>query len=132
MKPYFDLLIQRLHENCVAPVEMAMWYNSTTFDIVGDLLFGESYECLENSKLHVSYFLSMHIITNPFQKLITFIFDYIKVLLVLGLLKRIEPLDKVLLWIVPKKGRESGNEFRQFHLAKVNQRLEKDFTRLDL
>ncbi len=54
MKPYFDLLIQRLYENCTTPVDIVKWYNSTTFDIVGDLLFGESYKCLENSKLHVN------------------------------------------------------------------------------
>jgi len=54
MKPYFDLLIQRLYENCAAPVDIVKWYNSATFDIVGDLLFGESYECLEKSRLHVS------------------------------------------------------------------------------
>jgi hypothetical protein len=54
MKKYFDLLIQRLHENCAKPVDIVQWYNSTTFDIVGDLLFGESYECLEKSRLHVS------------------------------------------------------------------------------
>ena len=54
MKKYFDLLIQRLRENCTKPVDIVQWYNSTTFDIVGDLLFGESYECLEKSRLHVS------------------------------------------------------------------------------
>jgi cytochrome P450 len=54
MKKYFDLLIQRLHENWVKPVDIVQWYNSTTFDLIGDLLFGESYGCLENSRLHVS------------------------------------------------------------------------------
>ena len=53
MKPYVDLLVQRLYENCAAPVDIVKWYNSTTFDIVGDLLFGESYECLQKSRLHV-------------------------------------------------------------------------------
>jgi hypothetical protein len=54
MNKYFNLLIQRLHENCAKSVNIVQWYNATTFDIVGDLLFGESYECLENSRLHVS------------------------------------------------------------------------------
>jgi hypothetical protein len=54
MRKYVDLLIQRLHENCAKLVDIVQWYNSTTFDIIGDLLIGESYECLEKSRLHVS------------------------------------------------------------------------------
>ena len=29
------------------------WYNLTTFDIISDLIFGESFHSLENSRLHV-------------------------------------------------------------------------------
>jgi hypothetical protein len=54
MKKYFDLLILRLHENCAKPINIVQWYNATTFDIVGDLLFGDPYGCLEESRLHVS------------------------------------------------------------------------------
>lgn len=54
MMRYFDLLIQRLHENADKPVDLVKWYNFTTFDIIGDLTFGESFDCLETSTLHVS------------------------------------------------------------------------------
>jgi hypothetical protein len=53
MTKYFDLLMQRLHENCEKPVDMVNWYNLTTFDIISDLTFGESFHRLENSRLHV-------------------------------------------------------------------------------
>ena len=53
MTQYFDLLIKRLHERCMEPVNFVHWYNFTTFDIVSDLTFGESFGCLEKSKLHV-------------------------------------------------------------------------------
>jgi hypothetical protein len=53
MNKYFDLLVRRLHENCSNPVNFVNWYNYTTFDIIGDLTFGDSFDCLEQSKMHV-------------------------------------------------------------------------------
>lgn len=52
IKGYIDLLIQRLHENCGKAVDLAAWYNFTTFDIIGDLAFGEPFDCLKNSAYH--------------------------------------------------------------------------------
>lgn len=31
---------------------MTKWYNWTTFDVIGDLAFGEPFGCLENSSYH--------------------------------------------------------------------------------
>lgn len=53
MKKYVDLLIKRLKELTGtegAPVNMVKWYDFTTFDLVGDLSFGEPFGCLEESK----------------------------------------------------------------------------------
>ncbi|KAK4174617.1 cytochrome P450 [Triangularia setosa] len=33
-------------------VDIAPWFNFTTFDVFGDLAFGESFNCLENSNYH--------------------------------------------------------------------------------
>lgn len=56
---YVSLLIERLHEavtgkgpEAQAEVDMAPWFNFTTFDIFGDLGFGESFDCLQNSRYH--------------------------------------------------------------------------------
>lgn len=35
-----------------AEVEMTSWFNYITFDIIGDLAFGESFNCLQNSQYH--------------------------------------------------------------------------------
>lgn len=56
IKIYIDLLIQRLHENCFNPIDIVEWLNFTTFDIIGDLTFGESFDCLQTSELHVGTF----------------------------------------------------------------------------
>lgn len=47
---YADLLVQRLQESKEAPVDISDWYNFTTFDLVGDLFFGESMGLLADSK----------------------------------------------------------------------------------
>ncbi|KAJ8126386.1 hypothetical protein O1611_g7252 [Lasiodiplodia mahajangana] len=54
IRGYVDLLFKRLHEQSVQgkPVDIVQWYNYTTFDIIGDLTFGEPFGCLENSSLH--------------------------------------------------------------------------------
>ena len=33
-------------------VNLVDWFNWTTFDLIGDLAFGESFGCLENAKMH--------------------------------------------------------------------------------
>jgi hypothetical protein len=54
-----NLLIQRLEEQTKKVVEdkfleidIAPWMNFTAFDIFGDLGFGESFNCLEDSRYH--------------------------------------------------------------------------------
>ncbi len=59
---YVDLLLQRLAETCAVDgggdggskkaLNLEAWYNWTTFDIVGDLVFGQSFRCLESIEYH--------------------------------------------------------------------------------
>ncbi|KAK2590547.1 hypothetical protein QQS21_011766 [Conoideocrella luteorostrata] len=52
---FVDLLISRLHHWCNdgnTALRMDSWYNFTTFDIIGDLAFGDSFSCLEKSDYH--------------------------------------------------------------------------------
>lgn len=52
---YVDLLMQQLHKSCEngkKALNMEAWYNWTTFDIVGDLVFGSAFGCLENMDYH--------------------------------------------------------------------------------
>ncbi|KAJ0282876.1 hypothetical protein CBS470a_007591 [Colletotrichum nupharicola] len=55
IRGYIDLLIQRLHENSQQgrkAVDICAWFNYTTFDIIGDLTFGEPFGCLQQSAMH--------------------------------------------------------------------------------
>ncbi|KAI8949521.1 isotrichodermin C-15 hydroxylase [Xylaria longipes] len=52
---YVDLLIERLHEECDQgnkKLNLEAWFNWTTFDVVGNLVFGQSFNCLKNSETH--------------------------------------------------------------------------------
>ncbi|KKK15075.1 hypothetical protein AOCH_003943 [Aspergillus ochraceoroseus] len=55
LQSYVDLLVKRLQghvDSSSNSVDMTKWYNYTTFDIIGDLSFGESFDCLKNSDYH--------------------------------------------------------------------------------
>ncbi|KAJ5701926.1 Cytochrome monooxygenase lcsI [Penicillium malachiteum] len=55
IQSYADLLVSRLSEETSGsknPVDLSCWYNYTTFDIIGDLAYGEPFDCLKNSEYH--------------------------------------------------------------------------------
>ncbi|EMR64619.1 putative trichothecene c-15 hydroxylase protein [Eutypa lata UCREL1] len=54
IKGYIDLFFERMEEHHLSgkPVDVVKWYNYTTFDVIGDLAFGEPFDCLENSNYH--------------------------------------------------------------------------------
>lgn len=55
IRGYIDKLFEGLRkasQNGMQLVEMTSWLNWLTFDIVGDLAFGEPFGCLENSSYH--------------------------------------------------------------------------------
>ncbi|CAG8422584.1 unnamed protein product [Penicillium salamii] len=54
LNSYIDKLIVRLKDAAESglPVDIVKWYNLTTFDIIGDLAFGEPFGGLENSQYH--------------------------------------------------------------------------------
>lgn len=52
---FIDLLVQRLRErgeNGAKSLNMTKWYEWATFDIIGNLALGESFECLKRSGSH--------------------------------------------------------------------------------
>ena len=55
LQKYSDLLIERLKDQCNlqdGSLDIHSWYNYTTFDVLGDLCFGESFRCLETAENH--------------------------------------------------------------------------------
>ncbi|KAL4986543.1 cytochrome P450 [Aspergillus falconensis] len=68
---YVDKLITRLKgaAESGSPTDMVKWYNLTTFDLIGDLAFGESFGGLDNTRHHewvATVFASIKVI--PFMR----------------------------------------------------------------
>ena len=51
---YIDLMIEKLKDvaRSDTPTDMVKWYNLITFDMIGDLAFGEPFDGLKNTRLH--------------------------------------------------------------------------------
>ncbi|ETS83962.1 hypothetical protein PFICI_05838 [Pestalotiopsis fici W106-1] len=52
---YINLFLQKISERCnngTVALDMTDWYEFMTFDMIGDLAFGESFGCLEKEKAH--------------------------------------------------------------------------------
>lgn len=69
---YVSLLMTRFRERAGlngGVINAVEWFNFITFDIVGDLGFGESFECLQNSHFHwwadlvSKYYKALHFVT---------------------------------------------------------------------
>ncbi|KAK1585976.1 cytochrome P450 [Colletotrichum navitas] len=55
IKEYVDKLFKKLHEKSQGdsePIDMVKLFNYTTFDIIGDLAFGEPFGCLDGGTYH--------------------------------------------------------------------------------
>nr|KMM66554.1 trichothecene C-15 hydroxylase [Coccidioides posadasii RMSCC 3488] len=90
-------------------VDMKNWLNYTTFDITGDLMFGESFNCLRDTKLH------------PW---IAMIFDSMKALAIMGAAGQFPLLQPWLDKLIPAYLKKQ--EFDHFNLSagKADRRLE--------
>lgn len=81
MDRYVNLFIDRLRTRALEGtiIDIVQWYNFATFDLIGDLAFGEPFGCLEKSGYH------------PWVKMI---FESVKVLAIGQIIRRLnlEPL----------------------------------------
>lgn len=119
VKGYVDLLIQRLHQNANngnTPLDMVAWYNFTTFDIIGDMAFGESFNCLQSSAYH---------------KWVSMIFSNVQYASYSNIVKRF-PASKFLLGLItPAHIASQRNWHVELTREKVKSRLSKSNDRID-
>jgi cytochrome P450 len=54
IRVYIDLLITKLRGKVDQKINIADWYKFTTFDVMGDLVFGQSFDCLQRANLNAS------------------------------------------------------------------------------
>ena len=117
VQKYVALLIERLREKDGEVVDVVPWFNYTTFDIFGDLAFGESFNCLENSSYH------------PW---ISMLFDSIKAFTVMVSVRYYPWIRFLITMCTPSRLRKVQRDHFQFIRDKVGRRLGWEVQRPDL
>ena len=107
---YVSLLMDRLKTAAAKnqAQEMTSWYNWTTFDMIGDLSFGEPFGCLENAHYH------------PWVKLI---FEHLRGIAIATALIRYPYANTLIKMMTPKKTAKDIETHHQFTEAQVAKRL---------
>ncbi|GIZ42707.1 hypothetical protein CKM354_000596600 [Cercospora kikuchii] len=101
--------IRKLGVSGQQKVNMMMWLNYTTFDITGYLVFGESFGCLDDGKLH------------PW---VAFVLDAAKAQVIMSALQQIPGANRVIPYLIPKKVMDNLEQHRTLTEQRLNQRLE--------
>jgi cytochrome P450 len=113
---YIDLLILRLKERVDSTLDVTKWFNLTTFDITGDLTFGEAFDGLKKSEY------------NPW---ITLIFSNLKLAVFGNVAAEFPGLPTLLSQLAPKKLIEEAAAHVITTKEKVHRRMKMDTKRKD-
>lgn len=97
-------------------IDLNDWFYFLTFDITGDLSFGESFECVKNGKAH--YWVEV-------------VQDFGKGLALVATINQYPPIDKLLRYVIPKKILQRQLDHRQMSAEKARKRLAMNTDRPD-
>ena len=116
---YVGILIERLMTEAAktVPVDMVKWLNFTTFDIMGDLTFGEPLGLLDKSE---------------YTPWVTLIFATLKIGVIARVLKEVPGLRHVYLWFIPQSLLEKRRVHFNFSIERVTKRFDSKSTRPDI
>jgi len=95
---------------------MVAWFNWTTFDVIGELTFDRSFDCLRNQAYH---------------EWIPFVFGGVKAIMIRSELSRYPLISRIMMWLDREKilaAREKGFRFAE---ERVNHRFASATDRLD-
>lgn len=117
---YVNLLVKTLKEKAAKPadavVNLVRWFDFTTFDLIGDLSFGESFGCLDVDAYHPWVETLLQVVVA-----VTFI----------HVASFYSPLDKILMSMAPKKAMEIRDNHTAMSMEKVHRRLKLHTDRAD-
>jgi cytochrome P450 len=123
VQSYISLFISKLSEQAEksegqegAMVDMVDWLNFLTFDIIGDLGFGESIGCLENSKYH------------PWVQMI---FQYLKGMAFLAATRYFPLMESFLKLLIPRSVMHKQREHFALAKERVHRRMNAEKQRND-
>ncbi|KAL7937577.1 cytochrome P450 [Trichoderma chlorosporum] len=115
---YIDKLFEKFRAFSITEeaFDVLSWYTYTAFDIMGDLAFGESFRCLEQSTYH------------PW---VATIFKSVKSMAFISSFSRMTFLYKILVLLTPKSLLMKIKEHNELSAQKVRKRLEINNDRKD-
>jgi cytochrome P450 len=119
IKPYVDLFISRMAEKARSKegTDMVQWFNFTTFDLIGDLAFGEPFGGLKNGVYH------------PW---VSMIFDNVHTSVLGEIIRRHPSLKALAAFIIPAKMRKHQEEHQELTKQTAMRRLDsRDTERAD-
>lgn len=111
-------LNERMHDKSGTIVNIVDWYMFLAFDILGDLGFGESFNCLESSTLH------------PW---ISTLYNYFVIAAYVGLLRLYisVSIDRFLMSLIPKNAVKKSKEHYKWAVEKAHRRMNLETQRDD-
>ena len=122
VQSYINRLIGKLHEMLRRDISQANivditdWYMFTTFDIIGDLGFGETFHCLDNGAYH------------PW---VAGLFNYFKIGTLFASLRFYPLVDTLVARCMPSSVAKSAEDNYQWAINKVHRRLNLETERDD-
>jgi cytochrome P450 len=120
---YVNLLVERIQElvnkepKSGAVINVVPWFNFVTFDIFGDLGFGESFNCLQDSKYH------------PW---IALLFNSVKAVSFGSAVRFYPVVERILFMCIPPSLRKVQRDHYQLIVDKVARRLNFELERPDI
>ncbi|KAL9013189.1 MAG: hypothetical protein Q9173_002099 [Seirophora scorigena] len=122
LKKYTDLLVKKLNDQIVSTekssitLDIRPWYNFTTFDTIGDLLFNDPFHSLESSADH------------PWVETV---YDGVKAGLLPTAFHHFPPLPALVERIVPRSLKEKAEQHFRWSQEKIRRRIENKTSRPD-
>lgn len=118
---YADLLVQKIHKQLVKGkaskvIDFVRWYNYVTFDLIGDLSFGEPFNCLRDDQYHWWVSLMLDAVKVSGYLKIPHFYPFLK------------PLGTLL---IPKRLLERRDAVFQQAVERVSRRLQRQMERPD-
>ena len=122
LQKYMDLLISQLHDQFLSTrgdakeIDLCLWFQFVTFDIIGDLCFGESFHSLESLEHH---------------DWVKTIFKGVKFGMILTAFQYFPPADAIMKWCMPNSLKAKGQRHYDETCRKVDKRVEQKSERPD-
>lgn len=111
LQKYSDMLIDRLRDQPNLQdgrLDICSWYNFTTFDVLGDLCFAESFHCLETAENH------------PW---IAAVFTGVKIAQLMTVFHHFPPMNTIVKTLIPRFVHEEAQKSFTFTRERVDKRI---------